>query len=198
MLKPAAFALSLLLAATMAAPAHAGAKTTIRTSYYSISGKTGMDLFRDMNRKGPRHAFMKKAMAQTQYRTTPRGKMSWSNGICAVKGGGYALDLTYVYPKPESRLSGRLAANWRAFMADTYRHEKVHGRMAIEMANKLDGTLRRFRMKDGRTCGRALSVLSSQVNAIYADYKARQIAFDVAEHRQGGKVEKSVLLLVKE
>ncbi|MCB1381766.1 MAG: DUF922 domain-containing protein [Notoacmeibacter sp.] len=198
MLKSAAFALSLLLAGGLAAPAHAGARTSIKTAYYSISGKTGMDLFRDMNRKGPRHAFMKKAMAQTQYRTTPRGKMAWSNGVCSVKGGGYTLDLTYVYPKPATRLSGRLAANWRAFMADTYRHEKVHGRMAIEMANKLDGTLRRFSMKDGRTCGRALSRLTAQVNAIYADYKARQIAFDAAEHRQGGKVEKSVLLLVKE
>ncbi|MCB1420688.1 MAG: DUF922 domain-containing protein [Notoacmeibacter sp.] len=194
----AAYALSLLLLAGLSAPAHAGARTSVKTTYYSISGTTGMDLFRDMNRKGPRHAFMKKAMAQTQYRTMPRGKMIWKNGMCSVQDGGYSLDLTYVYPKPASRLSGRLAANWKAFMADTYRHEKVHGRLAMEMANKLDSTLRRFRMKDSRTCGHALSRLSGQINAIYAEYKKRQVAFDVAEHRKGGKVEKSVLLLVKE
>lgn len=191
-----------LAAATMTltamAPAIAAPRIKVKTSYYSISGSTGMDLFKDMNRKGPRHAFMKKAMAQTQYRSTPSGKVSWENGICAVKNGGYTLDLTYVYPKPDRPLSGRLAVNWNRFMADTYRHEKVHGQIAIEMASKLDATLRSFRMKDKSNCARALNALSARINGIYDTYKKKQVAFDILEHRKGGKVEKSVLVLVKE
>ena len=65
-----------VLIAVMARPdaAEAGARITTTTKYYTVQGENGHALFRSMNRNGPRHAFMKKAMAQTQYRTTPRGK----------------------------------------------------------------------------------------------------------------------------
>ena len=193
-----AFGATAALTLTMMAPAVAAPRVKVKTSYYSISGSTGMELFRDMNRKGPRHAFMKKAMAQTQYRSTPSGKVTWQNGVCSVKNGSYTLDLTYVYPKPDRKLSGRLAVNWNRFMADTYRHEKVHGQIAIEMVAKLDATLRSFRMKDKDNCARAMTTLAGRINGIYDIYKKKQMAFDVAEHRKGGKVEKSVLVLVKE
>ena len=129
-----------VLALAMGAPASADAKAriTTKTKYYTVQGDTGMALFKSMNRNGPRHAFMKKAMAQTQYKTSPRGSMTWKDGVCRVEDGGYDAEITYVYPKPHKRLTGDMARRWKAFMVHTIAHEKMHGRIAAEMAHALE------------------------------------------------------------
>lgn len=188
-----------VLALATGAPVTADAKAriTTKTKYYTVQGDTGHALFMSMNRNGPRHAFMKKAMAQTQYKTSPRGSMTWQNGVCQVENGGYDAEITYVFPKPHKRLTGDMARRWKAFMVHTVAHEKMHGRIAAEMAHALDRHIRHFAMKDGKGCRKALARLRRDVQAIYKRYDDRQNAYDEREHRDGGAVEKSVLRLVK-
>ncbi len=143
----------LMLTGTLAAlssAAHALPKVSEKVVYYEIAGQTGRDLYAEMGRKGPRHGFMAKAIAQTQFKHQVLGKMVNEGGTCRSKGGGFALQITYVYPKPKSRLSGELGRRWQAFQSDNFRHEKVHGRIAKQMATKLDRAISRFSMKDGR------------------------------------------------
>ena len=189
-----------VLIAVMARPdaAEAGARITTTTKYYTVQGENGHALFRSMNRNGPRHAFMKKAMAQTQYKTSPRGKMTWKDGVCRVDDGGYDAEITYVFPKPARRLTGDMARRWKAFMVHTVAHEKVHGRIAAQMAHALDRHIRQFAMKDGKGCRRALARLRKDVKAIYKRFDDKQNAYDEREHREGGAVEKSVLRLVNQ
>lgn len=191
------FALAALAAQVLVAgQAEAKPRITEKVEYYSINGKTGADLLRDMNRKGPRHGFLTKAIAQTRYTTTPRGDMYNANGVCRVKDGGVSMAITYIYPQPRQTLSGDLARRWRIFQADNVRHEKMHGVIARELAGRLDSTIRDFTMKDGKYCGRAMAKLKRDVREIYDKYEARQVAFDEREHRDGGPVEKSIRVLV--
>ncbi|MFN3549569.1 MAG: DUF922 domain-containing protein [Mesorhizobium sp.] len=192
----AVLAFALLAVLPLATPAHAKARVTEKTEYYEISGKTGVDLLLDMNRRGPRHGFMTKAIAQTRYEARPQGHLAHANGVCRIKDAGFTVKITYIYPKPRQPLDGDLARRWKLFQADNIRHEEVHGRIAKELGAEADGYVRRFAVKDGASCWKALSQFEREIKAIYARYQKKQAAFDLKEHRKGGAVDKSILLLV--
>lgn len=168
-----------------------------KTEFYAIRGYTGVELLPDMNRRGPRHGFLRKAIAQTRYTATPRGDLVHRDGVCRAEGAGIRLDMTFVYPKPSHRLPPDLDRRWRIFQADNIRHEQVHGRIARQMAVELDRVLAGFSMKDRSGCWRSFRRLKAQTEAIYSRYEKMQNEFDAREHRDGGAVEKSVRILVE-
>ena len=176
--------------------AHAKARITEKTEYYDISGKTGVDLFLDMNRRGPRHGFLTKAIAQTRYETRPDGKFVHDKGVCRIAGGGVTMKITYIYPKPRGTLDRDLDRRWKLFQADNVRHEQTHGRIAKELAAEIDRYVRGFAVKDGSSCWKALSQFERDIKSFYARNKKKQAAFDLKEHRKGGAVDKSILVLV--
>ena len=183
----------LLFVLPFANSAHAKTRITEKTEYYEISGKTGVELFLDMNRRGPRHGFLTKAIAQTRYETRPDGKFVHEKGVCRIKGGSVTMKITYIYPKPRGTLDRDLARRWKLFQADNIRHEQTHGRIARELASEIDGYLRGFAVKDGPSCWKALSQFEREIQAKYAANKKKQAAFDLKEHRDGGAVDKSIL-----
>jgi len=182
---------------TLASHASAQARVSEKTTYYSVNGKTGMDLLRDMNRKGPRHGFLTKAIAQTQFKSNLLGDIAWSKGVCVSRNGGYELKITYVYPKPSKALSPAMAKRWRAFHATNLQHEREHGRIARKMANVVARKVKAFREPDRPGCRRAMAKLGREVDAIIDAHNAEQAKFDAHEHRPGGPVERSVLALIK-
>lgn len=186
----------LLFVFALAHPAHAKTRITEKTEYYEISGKTGLELFLDMNRRGPRHGFLTKAIAQTRYVTTPDGKFVHDNGVCRIKGSSVTLKITYVYPRPRGTLDRDLARRWKLFQAYNIRHEQTHGRLARELAAELDAYLRGFAVKDGPSCWKALSRFERELQAFYANDKKKQAAYDLKEHRKGGAVDKNALALI--
>jgi len=189
-------ALALACIAGWPTQADAKPKITEKTEYYQISGKTGVDLLWDMNRKGPRQGFLTKAIAQTRFETDFQGDMDFQNGVCRVSGGGVVMKITYIYPQPREKLSGDMVRRWKLFQADNVRHEKVHGRIAREMASVLDEKIRSFATKGDRRCSNAMAKLKRETKAIYDAYEKKQNDFDRQEHREGGAVDRSVAVLV--
>ncbi|WP_187970235.1 DUF922 domain-containing protein [Aquibium microcysteis] len=177
-------------------PAQAKTRITEKTEYYEISGRTGMELLLDMNRRGPRQGFLTKAIAQTRYETRPDGKFVHEKGVCRIKGGGVTMKITYVYPKPRGTLDKDLGRRWKLFQADNVRHEQTHGRIARELASEVDAYVRGFAVKDGPSCWKALSRFERELQAYYTRNKKKQAAFDLKEHRDGGPVDKSIRILV--
>ncbi len=190
----AALAATLLTAS--GAEAVAKPKITEKTEYYRISGKTGRDLLRDMNRRGPRHGWLTKAIAQTRYETRTFGDMVGENGKCRVRGGGVSMTITYIYPQPREKLSREMARRWKFFQADNVRHEKTHGRIAREMAAALETRIKGFETSGDRRCWAAKVRLERETRAIFDAYKKKQAAFDEREHRDGGSVDKSIAVLL--
>jgi len=191
-LKLAGFA----VAASLATAVPANAKTTETTKYYNVTGKTGMELFRDMNRRGPKHGFLTKAIAQTQFKPDVRGQIVFQDGICRTKNARYAMQITYVYPKVTGKLDPRLAARWRTFLAAVVRHEQAHGRLGRKLVDDINRTMRNFKMADRQSCRKADAALTKQVNAMVVAYNKSQRDFDKREHRPGGPVEKSTMALI--
>lgn len=189
-------AVGLAFAGFLTGQALAQSRVTEATKYYSITGKTGMELFWDMNRRGPRHGFLTKAIAQTQFKTGYTGDFIYENGVCRAKNASFKLQITYVYPQPKTRLEGPLARRWKAFQATNFAHEREHGRIAKKMAASIGRKLKTFRVADKRSCDRPIAKLAKEIDAIIIAQNVEQKAFDTREHRKGGPVEKSILALV--
>lgn len=178
-----------------AGPSMAG-KVTVKTEYYSISGKTGVDLVRSMARKGPRHGFLSKAIAVTRFKPAVRGDMVHKNGVCRTKNAEFDLAITYVYPKPSGKLPADVSRRWSAFFAGVEKHEQTHGRLGKELARSIDRKLHGFSMKDKPGCRAATAAMLKDVKKTVVAYDARQRAFDAKEHRSGGNVETMLRRLV--
>ncbi len=194
----AVLVISMAVASALAvATAQARPRIKTSTEYYSISGKTGIELIQQMNRKGPRHGFLRKAVAQTRYSVRPSADFKYVKGSCRTKNVVVNMTITYIYPRITNRISGKLKARWAYFMKDTKRHEQKHGRIAREMAAVLDRKLTRFSMEDRPGCRRAVRQYRREIQAIYDEYNGRQKDFDAREHRRGGPVEKSFVVLAR-
>ncbi len=185
---------SLLLSPVLAAgSAMAGVDIAVKTKTYSVSGKTGADLIKAMDRKGPRHGFMARAIAQTSY--TVGWEFQWANtgGTCRLADAQGALAMTYTFPKAAGKMSAPLQARWTAFMAGVQEHEEQHGAIAREMVASAERSVRGLTMRNDRECNRAQAEVKKRISAIYAKYEARQIKFDKVEHREGGNVYRLLL-----
>lgn len=193
-------ALAFATAACVALPAGAAlAKTevTVKTKYYDVSGKSGVALIKAMDKKGPRHGFMTRAIAQTSY--TVGWEFTWAREgkSCRLADAGGSLEMTYTYPKVGGDIDPALAKRWMRFMAGVKKHEEQHGRLAREMVATAERSLKGVRFAGDPKCNRAQAEAKRRIATVYAKYEARQIAFDKREHSEGGNVEHLLYGLMK-
>lgn len=182
--------------ATLTNPAAAGTRVEVRTQSYDISGETGRALLEAMDRKGPKHGFTARAIAQTSYTVDWQFTTAQNDGGCRMKGVSGKLNLTYTYPRVVSPLAPALRKRWSRFFAGVRAHEQDHGRMAREMVNKAARAASVVKVANDPLCTKVKREAKRRIDAIYAAYEARQIAFDQREHRKGGHVEALVVRLV--
>jgi predicted secreted Zn-dependent protease len=169
---------------------------TLTERYYAVRGTTGLQLIEEMDRIGPKQGFMSRAIAQTVYSLQYGADYAASDGVCRVKKTRVKLDITQIFPKLADKPSPSLARRWRRFMAGVRRHENTHVRIARDLADVSERTILGTVTHDDPNCRRMRSLLKRTIRGIYADYDARQNAFDRKEHRKGGHIEKLVMALV--
>jgi predicted secreted Zn-dependent protease len=187
------FGLALVFASV---PALAAPKVTVQVSYYDIAGKSGSELLRSMDRKGPRHGFMGRAIAQTRYKIKWSGSLGERDGKCRVAKSDVRLEISYVYPRIPDKAQGALRGRWDRFLADVVRHEQRHSKIAREMATEVDAMIRTYKPAKGTNCNAAERELRRRFDVIYAKHDKRQREFDATEHREGGHVDAMVHALV--
>lgn len=179
-----------------ASAASADIKVSVQKTYYKISGRTGAALLEAMDRSGPKHGFLTRAIAQTRYSVT--WKIDWlqSGDTCKVRAAKAGLDIKYMYPRIAGGVPAGLEKRWTRFFAGVRKHEEVHGRIAREMAAAAEKVVLGFSAGNDRSCTRSKREVKRRVEEVYARYEARQLAFDEAEHRDGGNVQRLVSALV--
>jgi predicted secreted Zn-dependent protease len=193
---------ALLLAAAITAALPAGAalaktEVSVKTKYYGVSGSSGVALIKAMDKKGPRHGFMTRAIAQTGY--TVGWEFTWTRegGSCRLAKADGRLDMTYTYPQISPSAGADLQKRWKRFMAGVRKHEETHGRMAREMVGAAERSLKSLKTSSDPKCARAQMEAKRRIGAIYAKYEARQIDFDKREHSEGGNVEHLLYALMQ-
>ncbi len=186
-------ALALVLATGVcngfAGEASAGVKTTVTTTHYAITGKTGAALLAAMDRRGPKHGLLTRAIAQTRY--TVAWKMAWgeTRTACRVKRADGQLAITYTYPRVDGAVSPDMKRKWGKFLAGVTKHEKMHGSIAQQMVVEAERAVSNLTIRNDPGCRKSRKEVKRRIDATYAKYEERQVSFDAREHRTGGPVE---------
>jgi predicted secreted Zn-dependent protease len=187
----------LLCAFSFAVTAQAKPKIAIKTKFYEVKGKDGEEVLRNINRKGPRHGFLVRAIAQTQYTLSYGYDTVQSSQGCSVTKAEVKMDIVYVFPKLAGKNSRHLNTRWKQFMAGVQKHEETHGSLARQMASATEKALLSTHVSGKRGCGQIKNVAKRNVDKVFKIYERQQVAFDKKEHRDNGNVEKLVTAFVK-
>lgn len=186
-----------LCAFGLAPTAHARPKVSVKTKYYNVRGKSGAEVLRQINRKGPRHGFLVRAIAQTSYTLSYSYDTVKTSKGCRTKNVVVKMDIVYTYPKLRGNVSRDLNRRWSRFYRGVKVHEQVHGKLAQQMAAAAEKSLKATRASGKRGCRKIKTIASRKVDKVFKAYERKQIAFDKKEHRDGGNVERLVIALVR-
>ncbi|BCH25949.1 DUF922 domain-containing protein [Mesorhizobium sp. L-8-3] len=180
-----------------AGPALADVRVSVKTTNYDITGKTGDALLQSMDRRGPRRGLLTRAIAQTGYTVSWEVEWDMRGDVCRVKNATAQLAITYTFPRVVNDLSPDLKRRWARFMQGVRKHEERHGTIARQMVNAAEQAVSGLSMRNDPRCRKSQAEVKRRVEAIYAEYEARQIRYDMIEHRSGSTVDKLVIALAR-
>jgi predicted secreted Zn-dependent protease len=187
-----------ILAAAMggfAPAADAGVTVDIKMAQYEVTGQTGAELLDAMDRRGPKHGFLTRAIAQTRYSVGWSIVWAQKNGACRVKQANARLSMTYTYPILKGDVPPYLRKRWVRFMKGVVKHEETHGSIARQMVNAAESSVEGLTFANDLACRNAKAEAKRRVDRVYAKYEMRQVLFDRKEHGEGGNVEALVTAL---
>lgn len=189
--------LGVAFAVVAAGPTAASVSVKTKTVTYKIKGSNGDTLIEAMDRKGPRHGFMTRAIAQTGY--TISWDLDWreKSGSCRVFDADATLKITYNYPEVTGDMSPGLKRSWTAFMRGVRRHEETHGQIARQMVKAAESALTGLTSKNDRRCRKLQADVKDTIARVYDQYEADQMEFDEVEHSEGGNVERLLRALAR-
>jgi predicted secreted Zn-dependent protease len=194
-------ALSILTAigalSSFASAARADVKILVKTQTYDVAGATGEALIRSMDRNGPRHGFMARAIAQTSYTKDWDFDFAKSKGACRIAKANGTLNLSFTYPRVISVLPAPLDRRWARFFEGVRKHEETHGEIARQMMTATEKALTGLTVPNDPQCSQTRREARRRIDAVFDEYEAKQNAFDAREHREGGHVEYLVDALAK-
>ncbi|WP_312887803.1 DUF922 domain-containing protein [Mesorhizobium caraganae] len=171
-------------------------KTIVKTRTYDITGATGAGLVVAMNRRGPKHGFMTHAIAQTSYTADWSLDLGQVNGVCRLRQANGTLNITYTYPRVASAVTPALRQRWNRFFTGVLAHEGTHGRIAGQMMQAAERSVRGMKFANDPQCNKTRAEARRRLEATAKVYEAKQIAFDAREHSEGGHVERIIEALV--
>ena len=186
-----------VLIASFSGAALAGVKVTEKVRSYAVSGNSGQALLDGMDRRGPKHGFLTRAIAQTSY--TVSWKFEWGETAkaCRMKRADGLLAITYTFPQASGALSPDLKRKWANFTTGVRKHENTHGQIARRMVRAAEKSVDGLTIAGDRGCIKTRREVKRRMAAVYAEYEARQVRFDAVEHREGGPVDKLIKALMR-
>jgi predicted secreted Zn-dependent protease len=177
-------------------PAHAEWQAVETVETYAISGSTGAELYASIGERGPVVRGGKRAIAYTDFRLTWSRKYVPGNGACTLASAVPKLTIVYRLPKPTGELSGPVRDRWDVFHAGIRDHEKVHGRMIVDLVRSIEAATVGMSVAGDPKCVKIRTELKNRLSRLFDAYKQRTRDFEKAEMSEGGNVQRLVLGLL--
>ena len=131
-------ALSLTTAVLLAStPALADWKAVEQVENYSITGRTGLELYKSIGERGPQIGNTR-AVAHTTFKLTWTRKYEPRGNSCVLAVARPKLIITYTLPKPKGELPAPVRRNWETFISGIAAHERVHGDYIKDMVREIE------------------------------------------------------------
>ncbi|MGO7531671.1 DUF922 domain-containing Zn-dependent protease [Rhizobium leguminosarum] len=162
---------------------------------YSISGKTGAELYESIGARGP-EAGAGRAIAHTTFKLTWTRKYEPQGNACVIVTNRPKLIITYTLPKPAAELPAAVKSSWQAFISAVEAHERVHGETIKEMVKEIEATSIGLTVADDPDCKKIRIELTRRLGEISARQRQRGRDFDKIEMGDGGNIQQLILKLV--
>lgn len=189
-------ALVALMLALHPLSAHAQWKPVEQVEHYTVSGRTGLDLYRSIGENGPKVG-VGRAIAYTDF------KLLWSrdyrpqpDGSCVLASARPSLTIIYRLPKASGNMPAATKRLWDTFVAGVTAHEKVHGEFIIDLVKAIEETSVGLSAPNDPDCQKVRAELQSRLGPLSQQQRARSREFDRVEMNDGGNVHRLVLTLV--
>jgi predicted secreted Zn-dependent protease len=183
----------LLLSPPMARAADWQAVEQIKT--YSVSGTTGAALYEAIGARAP-EAGGGLAIAHTSFKLTWTRIYQPQGNACAITVAKPKVIITYMLPKPSTRLSPEVADSWARFIRGVEKHERVHGAFIKELVQQIQDFSLGLRVDNDPGCQKIRQVLTARLGELSKAERAKNVEFDRVELSPGGTVHQLILALV--
>lgn len=126
--------------------ATAGIKQKTTYQYYSVTGRSALDLVRSMYAKGPRHWGNSYILAQIRMTRRLQFNVQQTRRGCRFSKMDQIFNFRIILPRMrgERRLDRRTRRSWRSFVRYLDNHEKVHRRIWLNCAKRTEARIRRL------------------------------------------------------
>ncbi|WP_088690151.1 DUF922 domain-containing protein [Rhizobium sp. R634] len=194
----AVFLLGLLAAFFAAMPAAASGdwQAVEEVRPYSISGKTGAELYESIGANGPKAGVTGRVIAHTTFKLTWTRKYEPQGTACVIVTNRPKLIITYTLPKPAAELPGPVKSSWEVFRSGVEAHERVHGDTIKEMVKEIETMSIGLTVADDPGCKKIRIELTRRLGEISARQRQRGRDFDKVEMGDGGNIQQLILKLV--
>ncbi len=163
------------------APALGKPAETTKYAYYGISGSTAADVYRAMQKRGPR-VNGAKAYASTAASAVQNGKLLQGSSCKIID---YRIELDFVIKLPritnEKILPAADRSYWRQFSAFLKEHEETHRRIWLGCAADVEKQVKAIRTTSCKDASRRAAQLWEKMKSACAKKHA---AFDAAEQQR--------------
>lgn len=176
--------------------AHAEWQAIEKIQTYSIAGRSGPELYESIGARGPEVANQVRAIAHTNFKLTWTRKYEPQGDACVLVSARPKLIITYVLPKPASRLPEPVRTDWETFITGVGDHEKVHGTFIKEMVREIETASVGLSVADDADCQKVRLSLKERLSAISRAQQQRSRDFDRTELTDGGNIHQLILRLV--
>ncbi|MET3662597.1 DUF922 domain-containing Zn-dependent protease [Aquamicrobium ahrensii] len=197
-LKATVAAFSILTAALTVTPptyALAGGEIVERVETYSISGRTGIELYRSIGERGPKSG-VGRAIAHTTFKLTWRRDYRPQGASCTLVSAVPRLIITYTLPKPSNPLPPETKKRWETFIDGIKRHEEVHGVHMKEMVAEIEANTIGATAGNDPGCKKIRQDIQAPLGAASLRQRQRSSEFDRVEMAEGANMHRLILGLV--
>lgn len=167
-----------------------------KTAYYTISGTTGPELYASIGARGPEIGQGRRTIAYTNFKLTWTRDYQQRGKACVLASARPKLVITYALPKASQTLSGETKALWQRFSSGVAAHEKVHGRMIVDMVHEIERQTVGLTVDNDPGCRKIREEMVKILGPISEARQQRNREFDRVEMSDGGAVHQLVLALV--
>lgn len=189
-------ALSLTTAVLLAStPALADWKAVEQVENYSITGRTGLELYKSIGERGPQIGNTR-AVAHTTFKLTWTRKYEPRGNSCVLAVARPKLIITYTLPQPKGELPAPVRRNWETFISGIAAHERVHGDYIKDMVREIEALSVGFTVEGDPGCKKIRAELTEHLAALSQAQRQKSRDFDKVEMGSGGNIQRLILALV--
>jgi predicted secreted Zn-dependent protease len=177
--------------------AHAEWKPVEQEKTYAVSGSSGAEIYAAIGQRGPKVGGLALgAIAHTSFKLTWTRKYEPRDGGCMITVNKPKLIITYVLPRLTGKPPQSVRQEWAIFISGVRDHEKVHGRMIIDMVREIEAMSVGFSVPNDPNCKVIRQELTRRLAEISQNQRQKSRDFDAVELTEGGNIHQLILRLV--